>query len=483
MTFNGLREALALPAPERGQPFIEYSHQSVPRFKVRVHPPDSNQRVMRQWAIRAKYTLAGQQKEDRSTLGQLEALDKTQTTVDYKTALERALARLREIEEMKAAPPGSLDDVKRLTVAEVWARHEVATRTQREATTQKERAQYKRYFEHLSERFLDELDYDFWARFVAGLGNGRLLNADGLTSRALPTPRAEATVKGVMSLAAKLFSIAHRFKGLKGLGANENPAGKAKTDLVGAPNVRTGYVKLHRLADTWRAADALCAPWARDQLRLYVLTGLRHSLMSELKFSQVDARARLLSISPHSPGTKRRGARTPANAPDIRLPLCATALAIIEARRPWAPDPEGYVWYAVTQPGGKAAKVPKEGQKHSDPRSNWVQVAARALDGTTFMRHDLRRTFANLAVAAGAELMGTSLLMLHSPRTVARVLNLPDVTLEYINTAEARGRMRAASDAIERYVLGLLDGSIKPPQDEVELPPELKAAVGNDKDD
>jgi hypothetical protein len=99
------------------------------------------------------------------------------------------------------------------------------------------------------------------------------------------------------------------------------------------------------------------------------------------------------------------------------------------------------------------------------------------------MRHDLRRTFANLAVAAGAELMGTSLLMLHSPRTVARVLNLPDVTLEYINTAEARGRMRAASDAIERYVLGLLDGSIKPPQDEVELPPELKAAVGNDKDD
>lgn len=80
-TFNSLREALSLPVPERGKTFIEYPHQEFSRYKVRVHPPDAHGRVLRQWAIRVKYTLNGKEQEDRSTFGQLEAFDKTEVAV------------------------------------------------------------------------------------------------------------------------------------------------------------------------------------------------------------------------------------------------------------------------------------------------------------------------------------------------------------------------------------------------------------------
>lgn len=237
---------------------------------------------------------------------------------------------------------------------------------------------------------------------------------------------------------------------------------------------------LNRVAEVWRAADVLCASWARDQLRLYQLTALRHSLIAELHFSEVDAKARVLRISPHKKGTKLRGADTAANAPEIVLPISATALAIIEACRPLAPDPSGPVWYSVSQPGGATAKTgARDVPRYSDPRSNWSHIEERVLGGTHFMRHDLRRTFANIAVDAQADMMGTSLLLMHSPRTLAGTLGLPDITVAYMNTAGAQRQMRSAAESIERYILGLLDATVVPSSVDPELPHQLAVSVGN----
>lgn len=485
-TFNSLREALSLPAPERGKPFVEYSHQEFSRFKVRVHPADAKGRVLRQWAIRAKFTVAGKEKEDRNTYGQLEALEKTDVVVEYRHALRQVLDRLEEIERLKASPELAKEAARqqqRLTVAGAWAGHASQTRLQRDATTEKEHGTYRRYLSHLADCYLDELPYAFWSKFAAGLSAGRLLNADGLTSQALSSARAEATVIGVMNLASKLYNIGHRLEGLPGKDKSWNPAREARKEDTGTPNVRRGHIPLSKIAAAWRAADVLCESWARDQLRLYILSGLRHSLLAELQYSEVDVRGRRLKLSPHKRGTKRRKKDLAANAPDILLPLSNSALQIIEARRQYAPDAEGPVWYAIKKPGGKAAKagVPKIAT-HSDPRSNWAHISKEVLGGMSFLRHDLRRTFAQIALQSGADLVGTSLLMLHAPRTLAKLMDVPDITVAYMNTPLAQKRMRDAADAIERYVLGLLAGSIVPAEEDLELPPELAAAVGKEED-
>lgn len=477
--FQDLSSAMRLPAPPRGQGYIEYSHIEFSKFKVRVHPPDASGRVLRQWAIRVKYSINGKPEEERPTFGQLEKLEPTDVVVPFKEALRLASNRLHEIEQLKNSPELAAKHtkgLKRLTVAGAWARHEVETRLQRTHTDKKELSLYKTYYAHLAEQYLDELTYDaFWSKFVYGLGQGKLLNADLLTWAKLSSPRAEATIIGIVNLGSKLYGFAEKADGLLGKPKGWNPAAEART-LVGSPNKRNGSIPLGKLAEVWKAADVMCASWARDQLRIYLLTGLRHSLLATLRFSEVDATNRVLRISPHKPGTKRHGSKTAANAPDLVLPICSNALRIIEARRQWAPDPSGPVWYAVSQPGGKRTA---ELATNSDPRSNWAHLEKHVLNGMHFMRHDLRRTFARIAVRAGADLMGTSLLMLHSPRSVAKVLNLPDVTADYMNLPEAQEQMRSASNSIERFVRGLLDGSVSLANEpDPDLPPILEEAIG-----
>ena len=256
-TFNSLREALSLPAPERGKPFIEYSHQEFSRFKVRVHPPDAKGRVMRQWAIRAKFTVNGKEKEDRDTYGQLEALEKTDVVVEYRHALRQVLDRLEEIERLRASPALAQEAAKqqqRLTVAGAWSGHAGQTRLQRDATTEKERGVYRRYLTHIADCYLDELPYAFWSKFAAGLSAGKLLNADGLTYQQLDSARAEATVIGVMNLASKLYNVAHRLEGLPGKDKSWNPAREARRQDTGTANVRTKHIPLSKLAAVWRAA-------------------------------------------------------------------------------------------------------------------------------------------------------------------------------------------------------------------------------------
>jgi integrase len=493
-TFSSFREARALSGPERGKSPFEYPHAAFNLIKLRVHPPSSDGVVRRQLVIRVKFTVGDRQEEDRSSfleLSELEGLPGRDAEKRFVAAVDAANKRIDEIDELRRASPAELAEANkkatRMTLGDAWKRHPIETRLQRNDTTAKEQSLYRNYLAPLADHYLDELTYaNFWSVIVGGLGQGKMLNADLLTWRQLDRATlSESTILGILNLGSKLIGFAHNVDGLGGKGKDWNPALQAKK-LVGTPNKRRSHIPLRRIADAWRASDVLCSNWARDQLRLYLLTGLRHSLMVGLEFQEVDAKARTLNISPHKRGTKRHGSKTAANAPAMVLPLSRTALAIIEARRPWAPEPDGPVWYTHAQPGGKAAKdAPRKPfVVNSDPRSNWSRISEHVLDGLHFGRHDLRRTFAIIAVAAGADLMGASLLMLHSPSTLARVLGLPEVSIDYMNSAEAQQQMRSASNSIERYLRGVLDGTITfdDDDDEPDLPSLLELAVGNDDD-
>lgn len=191
------------------------------------------------------------------------------------------------------------------------------------------------------------------------------------------------------------------------------------------------------------------SPSWRDMFRLYVLTGLRRSLMAELQFSEVDFQGSALLISPHKKGTKRRGAKTPANAAPIRIPLSATALRILQARLEFAPDSQGPVWYAPKPTRGKTRKE----AVLSDPRAAWTTIESDI--DTHFTPSDLRRTFATIGAAAATDVFGVALLMLHSAKGLAQAAQVPGITVQYMETEEAQERMRKATAEIEAKVLEL----------------------------
>jgi len=484
-TFNSKFEAMFLQAPERGRPFIEYRHSTIPQFKVRVHPPDSAGNIKRQYGVRVKYLGPDKtgklvSREDRITFGLVQPVNKTDTALDFKDAMRMALEHLKRVELLRSNPEAlaaAVAEAKQMTVGDAWSSRLAESRTRRPKTVEKEEGIYRRFLEYLSDRPLVELDYAFWSTFVTNLAAGRRPDPDNPKKTVPGRPLSEATLVGIINSAASLYETAHKFDGLPGKPMEWNPAREAKS-LTRAPNKRRHHIPLEDLGEVWRAADTLCAPWARDQLRLYLLTGLRHSLMSELEFSEVDLQRRMLLISPHKVGTKRRAKDTPDDAPPLQLPLCKTAVNILRARQAYAIDKEGPVWYAVVPPSGRATG--RGIARHADPRSNWIHIVNLVLGGVHFTPHDTRRTFATASVAANAPLIGVSLMMMHSPRTLAKTLGLPDITVEYMNTAVARKQMRQAADAIEHYILGLADGSITADGSEPELPPELLKAVDSD---
>ncbi|MFY9810807.1 tyrosine-type recombinase/integrase [Aquabacterium sp.] len=485
LTFNSLTDALFLPAPAKGRPYREYPHLSTPEFKVRVYPPDAKGDIKRQYVMRyTSKTLdaAGEvtNKEFRPTLG-LVGKPRTKGALDYDEAHAAAVATMREVRALRANPSAleeSLTQSKRATVQDAWEMIELRSGKKRSATLKKEVTMYERYLKPLADRYLDELDKPFWDRFAKDLQLGRRLDPSSPLQKVQGKPLREATVQGIMTLAATLYSTAHLSERIPGKSPTWNPVRLTKKDILKKPQGRTHHIELKHLARVWRAADTLCASWARDQLYVFLLTGLRRALVAELQFSEVNFKKRCLVISPHKAGTKRRAEKLDEKSPNIELPVCETVLRILKARQEFAPDKNGPVWYSVTTPAGSD---PANGPSvNRDTRSNWVHIHERALEGTRFTPHDCRRTFATVATVAKAELLGVSLLMLHSPVTVAQVMGIPDITLEYINTAKARVQMREASQAVEAYVLGLLNGSVAPPDDDPDVFPELNEAVGAD---
>lgn len=187
--------------------------------------------------------------------------------------------------------------------------------------------------------------------------------------------------------------------------------------------------------------------------RVYILTGLRRSLLSGMKFSEIDFERGLYIIDPRKPGAKRKAKNITKDTADIRLPLPKLVIEIIRARREFAPDKDGLVWYTPKPTRGRRTRKTDK-QAITDPRTAWILIEW-AIGGLHFAPHDLRRTFATAGAAATTDMFALSMLMLHTGDELAKAANVPGITIDYINTDEAIERMRKASEEITAYVLGL----------------------------
>lgn len=463
MRFSNVREARTMPPPPEGYAGtnIEYKHQTQVGFFVRVMKPDAQGKVRRMWVHRYKTRLPDgnggwKEKDNRPSLGNVDVV----YPGDVVTPLETALAKVLAARAVMASDRTEGGGAPRLTVAAAWAHNDVENALHRPATRDKDKATFERYFSHFQDKFLDELPYSFWSAFTNQLLYGKLnvgvrISENGRTDAMLLGPLAAATMRGVINVGVTLYEIARKYDGLRGVAKDFNPPREAK-GLIPEPNKKKTFIALESLGLAWRAAEQLCAPWWVDLFKCYLLTGLRRSLMVYMRFDEIDFERGIYLINPHKRGTKRKGAKLAKNADPIKMPLSKAVMAILKARREFAPDKDGWVWYAARPLRGTRSDTV---MRLSDPRSSWVLIE-QVIGGVHFATHDLRRTFATSAGACASDLFALSLLLMHSSSTLAKAVGIPAITLDYINTDGAQKRMRAVAEQISDFMHKLADQSL-----------------------
>jgi integrase len=427
-----VRQILALVVPP-GKPYIEAWHRNISGLGVRVMAPDKRGHVRRTYILR--YALPpspGRARVDRKeALGLVEWHgDTAPIKLDeaVKQAVMRKHAALREAEQ----PPGP----PRMTVAQAWGHYERSRPLARVATRQKDAKTYARYLSHLAPRHLDELRLPWWRALIDELRHGKLQVAPG--PEGLRGPLTPHTLRAVLAVVSGLYAIAHEHRGLRDWPAGENP-GRELRRGVGAGAKRRTMLQLADVGRAWRASEHISST-PRDVFRLLLLTGLRRSLVLQLRWPAVDFDGGALLIDPAAEGTKRRGTQTPAGAHAIRLPLSDAALAILRARREFAHDPEGFVFASKSGPGAL-----------TDVRKAWASIEDAV--GYHITPHDLRRTYATIgAAAAPGDMLALSLTMLHTGAGAASAAGLPAITLDYIDTAAAQAGMRRVVSEVSAYV-------------------------------
>lgn len=452
MRFSTKREIFMLPAPE-GKYSEPYKHATQAGFYVKVYKPNAQGKIKREYFHRFKEPdTAGVLKQHWLRLGLVEAFARDDIALRYEDAMRMVLDKRRAMKEEQHEGVST-----RLTVAGAWAFYASEKHKNKSTTKTKDEQQYQRYLGHLAARYLDELRNNFWTEYVQQLREGTLVvgqkeRKDGTGMEpALLGPLADATLLGVLNTASVLYEIGNKYAGMHGDMQNTNPAQEAKR-LLGAPNKRTKHIPLASLGTAWRAADQLISPWWRDMFRVFVLTGLRRSLLMSMRFDEIDFKRGNYVIDPQKPGTKRRGSQITASTPHIRMPLSRYVLNIIHARREFAPDKEGLVWFTPKPTRGRRTK--KDAASLSDPRGAWTLIEG-AIDNFHFTPHDLRRTFATAASVGTRDMFALSMLMLHTGEELAKAANVPGITILYINTDEAVERQREATEEITKYVLML----------------------------
>lgn len=477
-TFMDYKSLMSLPVPTT-KPSEEYKHTTQKGFFVRVMRRTRDGNVRRTYLHRYKETVSdgkgGFKKiAKKEELGLAAPLEEGDVFVKYDDAFDAVRAARKA---KKSSLSSNVDTPPRMTVESAFAFYGTEKQTNRPTTVEKDAKTYTRYFSHIKSKFLDELDYGFWAQFVhqcreGTLVVGRTVDDAGVEQPLLRGPCAPDTLIGIMNVAILLYDVAGPRKGFKvGVEKDFNPARDAKK-LIADSVKRESHIPLDKLGRAWNASGQLCAPWWRDLFRMYLLTGLRYSLMVNMRFDEIDWKDGSYVFPANKQGTKRRGRKINKTTKPIRMPLSNAALEILKARREFASDRNGWVWYAHKPLRGRRVKPDA---RLADPRSSWIYIED-AIGNFHFSAHDLRRTFATAGGACLDDLFAMSLLMLHSPKTLAKAVGLPEITVDYIQTGEAQQRMRRAANKIADYMQGLARGEDLSVV-EGELPQDIEEAL------
>jgi integrase len=444
------------PCPSSSKtPYAWHKHATQAGFYVRASKEDSQGKFERRYFHRYKHHepdgrggVKPNSKEIREDLGVVQPGSKA----DYDEAYRRVLEKRREL---KIAQHEGVST--RLTVAGAWAYCLTERFNKKDATKGKEADLFQRYFSHIEESYLDELPRAFWSSFLEKLREGTLVVGERMRKDKtgmepmLLGPLSNATLIGVMNVASLLYEIGNKYNGLQGVLKGTNNPGDLRKQ-IGTPNHKTRHIPLKNLGTAWRASDQLVSPWWRDLFRVFVLTGLRRSLLFLMRFDEIDFENGVYIIDPRKPGAKRKGENITPDTKHIRLPLSKFVLDIIRARREFAPDTDGLVWFTPKPTRGLRTK--KEKASLSDPRTAWT-LLEWAIGGLHFSPHDIRRTYASLGSVVTKDLFAVSLLMLHTGEELAKAAGVPGITIKYMDTDEAVERMRAAAEEITAHVLKL----------------------------
>lgn len=445
-----------LTEPPTDSPALELWHAGVKGFGVRIMrpivlPPDKpggkpRRLVRRAWL--ARYQVEdehGRKRDKKEVLGLLERIEPSDTVLTLDDAMLEAQRR-------RAVMRPAAGTAKRWTVARAYDEMLASMRGLAPATLEAEREIRRVYFAPFEHRYLDELDERWWAReFVHRLQDGTFESKDkaGNTVR---RRLSDTRLRVVMVSAAKLYTLASKNNALRGaVSKGENPAREAARELR-SPTKRKDAVPLARFGDWWAALDVVGSKVARDVARVAVLTGLRKELLLSLRWSQVDLEQGTLRFDPLQHGTKRHRKRDSGREP-IVLPVSQQVLQLLRVRRR-ADHSGAFVFASPMKPSAHVVDV-----------SETLQAVERAC-GVPARLHDLRRTFASLANAAGADPVAVGRLMMHSNAQIAldmsaRGAGVSVMTLDYTQTELAV--LRKAAQAVADFATALVTPHDAPP--------------------
>ncbi|OFC61028.1 integrase [Acidithiobacillus caldus] len=176
---------------------------------------------------------------------------------------------------------------------------------------------------------------------------------------------------------------------------------------------RTGWIHPHELRPWWDAVQGLANGAARDYLVTLLLTGMRKEEGLGLRWSDVDLKAKTLTL------------RDTKNHSDHVLPMGAWLAAMIEGR----PRHGEYVFQT---PRGRMSNL------------RYALEQVRNDSGVTFIIHDLRRTFGTIAESLDVPAYALRKLLNHKTGSA-------DVTGGYLQVTTER--LRAPMQRIEDYIL------------------------------
>lgn len=490
LTFTNAADALKLPPPTNKDSH-DIKHATQRGFYVRVMKPDTDGRIRRSWVCRYSEPVPDgkggfEEKDRKKAFGLVAAIERGDPVIAYEDALAYVLQKRKTLRSNRVDGNQGM----RMTVGQAMEAYPKQKAENRPRTLEKDLQVMERYFGHIKESLLDELNYAFWSNLYSDLKAGTLnvgyKELDGHPVPIMLGPLATTTLVGVLNAAIVLYEIAHRFKGLQGMSRDDNPPRDVKQLMLlskgkGRLRGKKHLLKITDLGKAWLAANALVPSHWRDLFKVCVLTGLRRSLVWSMRFDEIDFQEGVYNIDPRKEGTKQRGMDFGDDPEPIRMPLSSAVLKIVKERRIFAPDKNGPVWYAPGKNQGRRRMDSVLG----DQRSSWAIISDNAT-GYTFGPQDLRRTFATLgSLSVKEDLFAVALLMMHSSTTLARTVGLPEITIRYINTPSAQVQMRDAAEKISSYVSDLVAKAaegIKLAADvaAAEVPQELEAAVGSE---
>lgn len=438
ITFSAMFQVAGTEAPE-DKKFIELKHATQPGFLLRIMRANAAGIVKRFYVARYQELQPdGSLKDTKKTLGLAIDVGTGEPVLSFRDAQEAAYKLLTQA---KASASGartrmSLGDAGGIMLKQL----DSIAATESETYKLKLRTNYSNYLEQFADKPLDGLKEPFWRAFREDLLAGDITKKK--------KPLAVATIEGIFSCASRLYSIAHDNRGILDEPADWNPTVGVMKATEPA-NKKESYIPLDKLGEVWLASDALVCPGWRDMFRIYLLTGLRDSLVKNLRWENVDFERGSFMFDPLARGAKNRKSALSANDRKKKeeMPVSSLVLDILRRRKMFAPAGNPWVFYA--QAGGKTRM---SSDRLVDPRSAWAPLESQV--GMHIAKHDLRRTFASLACTVAPEsIMHISLLLMHSNKSIASFVGVPQITFDYIQGQI--DSMREVSNRISDAILEL----------------------------